>query len=211
VTKTQTPAANEPTASAEDIIGGSESALILLDVENRFFWQTQHGPELPAASLLPNLKQLLDVARARGVLRVVVSTILDEKADSDSWRRRRTHLRASMPWLYQHTEWSSQVAAPLVPRPDEIALKKLRPSAFYGTSLDIYLRSRGVRALVLAGLATNGAVLATFMDATSRDLHAFVVRDGVQGTSPQLHEAALSIIASSNLLDTEAVCRAWQV
>jgi nicotinamidase-related amidase len=116
-----------------------------------------------------------------------------------------------MPWLYQHTEWSSEVAAPLRPQPDEVAVKKLRPSAFHGTSLDIYLRSQDIRALVLAGLATNGAVLATFMEATSRDFFAFVVRDGVQGTTPQLHESALNIIAGGNLVDTDAVCQAWQV
>lgn len=199
-----------PPSRAEDIIAGAEVALILLDVENRFFWQTQDGPALPAAALIPSLKRLLNAARTRGVLRIVVSTVLDDKADSEAWRRRRSHLRESMPWLFQHTTWSSQVVPALQPQPDEITIRKLRPSAFYGTGLDIYLRSRGIKALVLAGVATNGAILATFMDAISRDLHAIVVRDGVQGTSPQLHESALNIIANSNLLDTDAVCSAWK-
>lgn len=195
---------------AADIIARSETALVLLDVENRFFWQSEGGSALPAAELIPNLTRLLDAARAKGVLRVIVSTDLDNRADSDSWRRRRNHWRQSMPWLSQHTAWSSMVAPPFVPQPDEVVVTKLRTSAFYGTNLDIYLRSRGVVALVLAGVATNGAVLATFLDAVSRDLHAFVVPDGVRGTSPALHEAALGIIGSGNLVDTAAVCRAWE-
>lgn len=194
---------------AEEIIANNETALVLLDVENRFFWQSPDGPALPAAELIPSLTRLLDAARAKGILRVIVSTILDERADSDSWRRRRSHLRQSMPWLSQHTEWSSQVAPPFRPRPEEITVAKLRMSAFYGTNLEIYLRSRGVQALVLAGVATNGAILATFLDALSRDLHAFVVRDGVRGTSPELHTAALDILGSGNLLDTSTVCQAW--
>ena len=194
----------------EQIIARSETALVLLDLENRFFWKSQDGPELPAAGLIPNLSRILGAAREKNVLRIIVSTILDERADSDSWRRRRSILRQSMPWLAQHTEWSSQVASPFLPQPDEITVTKLRMSAFHGTSLEIFLRSRGVQTLVLAGVATNGAILATFLDSLSHDLHAFVVRDAVQGTSPQLHDAALNIIASANLVDTSALCRVWQ-
>lgn len=197
--------------SAEEIIANSESALVLLDVENRFFWRSQDGPELPAAALIPNLTRILVAARARGILRVIVSTILDERADSDSWRRRRSILRQSMPWLAQHTEWSSQVAPLFRPQSEEIAIGKLRMSAFYGTNLGLYLRSRGIQVLVLAGVATNGAILATFLDSLSHDLHAFVVRDGVRGTSPELHDAALSIVASGNLVDTTALCQIWQL
>jgi nicotinamidase-related amidase len=195
---------------AEKIIAGTETAVILLDVENRFFWKSQDGPELPAAELIPNLARILGAARAKGALRVIVSTILDERADSDSWRRRRSILRQSMPWLARHTEWGSQVAPPFLPRPGEITVTKLRMSAFHGTSLEMYLRSRGVQTLVLAGVATNGAILATFLDSLSHDFHAFVVRDAVQGTSPELHDAALSIITSSNLVDTNSLCQAWQ-
>lgn len=195
---------------AEDIIANCETALVLLDVENRFFWKSQDGPALPAAELIPNLTRLLGAARARGALRVIVSTILDQRADSDSWRRRRSHLRESMPWLSQHTAWSSEVAPPFRPQPEEVAVTKLRMTAFHSTNLELYLRGRGVQALVLAGVATNGAILATFLDALSRDYHAFVVRDGVQGTSPTLHDAAINIIGGTNLVDTDAVCQAWQ-
>lgn len=195
---------------AEDVIAESKAALLLLDLENRFFWRSQDGPVLPAAELIPSLTQILGAARSRGLLRVIVSTQLDERADSDSWRRRRSHLRQSMPWLSQHTEWSSQVAPPFRAQPDEVVVTKLRMSAFHGTNLEIYLRSRDVRALVLAGLATNGAILATFFDALSRDFHAFVVRDAVQGTTPDLHDAALDIIGDANLVDTRLLCGTWQ-
>jgi nicotinamidase-related amidase len=196
--------------SPEQLLASHETALLLLDVERRFFWQAQGGPELPAASILAPLTRVLDAARARGVMRGFVVTALDPQADSDAWRRRRSYLRVNMPWLAQHSEWGSSLAEPFTPQPDEVVITKLRMSAFHGTALETYLRSRGVTAVILGGVASNGAILATSLDALSRDFHAIVLRDGVTGTSPELHQAAMAIVGAGNLVDTEAVCRVWQ-
>lgn len=54
---------------------------------------------------------------------------------------------------------------------------KKRVSAFSGSDLDMVLRGLGVRKLVLTGMATSSAVLATAFEACDRDFEVTVLRD----------------------------------
>ena len=55
------------------------------------------------------------------------------------------------------------------PFPGEPVIVKRRYSAFHGTELDVLLRSRGIRTIVLVGVAMNVCVEAAARDACMRD------------------------------------------
>jgi ureidoacrylate peracid hydrolase len=90
--------------------------------------------------------------------------------------------------------WDAEIIPALVPREDEIVIDKSRPSSFYGTRLEPFLTSLGVRSLVLAGVTTNICVETTARDAGQRDYRTYVVSDATAEYDPARHEHALTTI-----------------
>lgn len=62
-------------------------------------------------------------------------------------------------------------------RPGELVVRKTTCDAFYGTSLESELRSRGITTLLLTGFATDFCVDATLRSALSKDFAVVVVAD----------------------------------
>lgn len=90
--------------------------------------------------------------------------------------------------------WDAEIIPTLVPQQDEVVIDKSRPSSFYGTRLEPFLTSLGVRSLVLAGVTTNICVETTARDAGQRDYRTYVVRDATAEYDPARHEHALTTI-----------------
>ena len=59
----------------------------------------------------------------------------------------------------------------------QLVVTKNRVSAFHSTSLEQLLNVREIKHLVLAGLATSGCVLSTFVDGSDRDFKISVIED----------------------------------
>jgi nicotinamidase-related amidase len=64
---------------------------------------------------------------------------------------------------------------------------KRRIGAFAGSDLEIVLRSAGIEALVLAGVATSGVVLSTVRLAADMDYRLTVLADGCADADPEVH------------------------
>lgn len=63
-------------------------------------------------------------------------------------------------------------------RPTDRLIRKRRYSAFFGTELDLLLRSLGVEVLIVGGVATNVCCDSTIRDAFFRDYKPIVLSDG---------------------------------
>ena len=85
----------------------------------------------------------------------------------------------------------SQIVAQLQPRSGELVLRKIHPSAFFGTSLASWLSQRSVQTLLIAGCTTSGCVRASVVDAMCHGFRPLVVTDCVGDRSLQAHEANL--------------------
>lgn len=77
------------------------------------------------------------------------------------------------------------------PRADEFVIEKHRYSAFSCTELDNILRDRGIRTLVVTGVATNICVESTFRDGFHRGYYIAIPRDAVGSHNKDAHEATL--------------------
>ena len=73
------------------------------------------------------------------------------------------------------------------PRQDEPVIVKRRVNAFFGTDLDVILRSQGVDTLILMGHATSGVILSTVRYAADADYQLIVVEDGCADRDPEVH------------------------
>jgi nicotinamidase-related amidase len=78
--------------------------------------------------------------------------------------------------------------------PGDVTVHKHRSSAFFGTNLDMILRSNGIQTLVFTGCTTEGCVESTVRDAGFLDYFTVVARDGVQSDVPELHEASIRVM-----------------
>lgn len=77
------------------------------------------------------------------------------------------------------------------PRREDVIVKKSKPSGFFGTPLESYLRYDGIDTLVVAGVSTSGCVRASVNDAFSHNFRVIVVEEACGDRSPTAHRANL--------------------
>jgi nicotinamidase-related amidase len=82
----------------------------------------------------------------------------------------------------------------LEPRDDDYFILKPRHSAFYGTSLDVFLEHLGVETLILTGIAADICVLFTANDAYMREYRVLVPADCVDSENEADYEHALRLM-----------------
>jgi nicotinamidase-related amidase len=78
--------------------------------------------------------------------------------------------------------------------PADIIITKRQWGAFYGTELDLQLRRRGVRTIVLGGVATNFGVESTARDAWERGYEIVIAEDATSSFSGELHDFSMQQI-----------------
>jgi nicotinamidase-related amidase len=78
--------------------------------------------------------------------------------------------------------------------PGDIDVVKKQWGAFYGTQLDLQLRRRGVRTIVIGGIATNFGVESTARDAWERNYALVFVEDGMASFSEEWHRFSIDNI-----------------
>jgi nicotinamidase-related amidase len=90
-------------------------------------------------------------------------------------------------------DWSSLVPE-IGPAPTDLVVTKRQWGAFYGTELELQLSRRGIRALVMCGIATNFGVESTARDAFERGYHLVFAEDAMAGPSAEAHGFATKAI-----------------
>jgi len=79
-------------------------------------------------------------------------------------------------------------------QPGDIVILKRNWGAFHGTDLDLHLRRRGIKTIVLGGIATNFGVESTARDAWERNYELVVVEDACTTTTAEAHTLAFKYV-----------------
>jgi ureidoacrylate peracid hydrolase len=186
----------------------TKSAVVVVDMQNAF---AAKGGMLDIASMdiseaprvVRSIKAVLDAARQAGAL--VVHLQMGYKPDlsnsggpnSPNWHKELAmHLMNCRPELkgklLTEGTWDFEIVEDLKPDPRDLVVVKTRYSGFVGTTLDSQLRTRGIRYLFFAGIATNVCVESTLRDAYFQDYWPILIADGaMQAGPPSMHEATL--------------------
>src|SRR5436305_12089068 len=176
------------------------TALVMVDMQNAF---ASKGGMLdlagidvtPAAAAVANARVLLDVAHQVGVpvIYLVMGYPPDQSTaggeDSPNPRkeialclmRERPELRGK---LLTIGTWDFQIVDAMKPALDDPVITKSRYSGFAGTPLDALLRSRGIRTLLMAGIASNVCVESTLRDAYFHEYWAVMIEDATMPAGP---------------------------
>jgi nicotinamidase-related amidase len=82
----------------------------------------------------------------------------------------------------------------LGPCDGDVVVTKYNTGAFYGTDLNIQLGRRGIRDVVLVGIATNYGVEATARHAHERGYSVVLVADAMSAFGAEEHDLALRLV-----------------
>ena len=94
----------------------------------------------------------------------------------------------------------------LAPRSDETVITKSHRSGFTASPLETVLITKGIRELVVCGVATNACVEFTVRDAIDRGFDCVVVEDACAAVTPAQHELGIRSMANfCRVASTESV------
>jgi ureidoacrylate peracid hydrolase len=189
-------------------IDAAKTAVVVVDMQNAFASKGGMldiaGVDISGAeSVAGKIASVLE--RARGSAVPVVHLQMGYKPDQSNsggpnspnyhkelamtLMNRRTELRGK---LLTEGTWDFEIVDALKPKPEDIVVVKTRYSGFAGTPLDSILRTRGIRYLVFAGIATNVCVESTLRDAYFLDYWPILLRDGAMAAGgAAAHDASV--------------------
>jgi nicotinamidase-related amidase len=81
----------------------------------------------------------------------------------------------------------------LAPRADELVVQAHTYDKFYGTHLDLALRSQGIDRLMVTGVTTDVCVNATIIAGATRNYRMIAVPDGMATIHDHIHESCLQV------------------
>jgi ureidoacrylate peracid hydrolase len=174
-----------------------KTALLVIDMQN-YFVKTGHQGEIPAArEIVPNINRLAARLRRHGGHVVWVrngtrdtrqswSTLHECLMTPDRVERRLSEMDVDGDgYAYWHLNDI---------RPEDTQITKTRYSAFIqgASTLEQFLRDRGIDTLLITGTATNVCCESTARDAMMLNFKVAMVSDALATHSDEEHNASLS-------------------
>jgi len=177
---------------SSDTLDPASTALVLFDFLNGHVKNGDSASESRYAPVIANAVALLRTARAARMMVAYASaahradnaTSGRTVRDTDN-RLRPVHEPSDTRFtpIIRAGTWEARVIDELAPEDVDYVVPKYRWSALYQTYLDLALRSRGVRTIVLAGGSTDVGVASTTYAARDMDYSVVIASDAC--TSPE--------------------------
>ncbi len=154
----------------------STTAIVAIDLQKGIVAMPGSSPYTPQ-EVLARAAQLLDAGRAAGAQVVLVR--VGRSADGrdalltpvdEGWR----------PSAPPSPDWS-ELHPDLKPQEGDVLILKRQWGAFYGTDLDLQLRRRGIKTVVLCGIATEFGVESTARAAHEHGYAVVLAEDAMTG------------------------------
>jgi ureidoacrylate peracid hydrolase len=184
------------------------AAVVVVDMQNAFASKggmfDLSGLDISGAQrVIATQKKLLQAAREASLQVVYLVMGYDAELttsggpESPNWHkelalllmRKQPELRGK---VLTQGQWDWEIVDELRPQPGDLVVNKTRYSGFCGTPLDSLLRTRGIKTLFFAGIATNICVESTLRDAFFLDYWPVLLRDAtLQAGPPLLQEATI--------------------
>jgi maleamate amidohydrolase len=167
---------------------GSRPVVLVIDVNYAFCgdrpepilesvkrWRNSCGSE--AWDAVARTVELLATARSKRIPVLYSTAGTTLPARFGTGRATGKNRRRSEDRLPEQVTKGNEIVAPIEPQPQDIVIRKTRPSVFFGTPLVSYLNELKADTLICCGVSTSGCVRATVVDAFSYGYHVGVVEE----------------------------------
>jgi len=189
------------------------SALVVIDLANDFVYPggviaDAGGPayQALAQAIIPNLKRLIDAARAAGIT-VFYATDAHTPAD--------TELRKWPPHAMKGTQLA-EIVPQLAPQPGDLVIQKTTYSPFASSDIEAQLKQQGIERLYITGLHTDCCARHTSGDAFQKGYDLVWITDALAAFTDEAHRAGLEYFkawyasdAERQLITTEQAVAQW--
>lgn len=186
----------------------SQTALIVVDMQNAYASQGGYldlaGFDVTATKpVIDKIKQAVDIAHQSGIQVIYFRNGWDNKyVEAGGSGSPNYHKSNALKTMRKNPEiegtllakggWDYELVDELSPEPQDIVIDKPRYSGFANTNFDSVLRSRGIRNLLLTGIATNVCVESTLRDGFFLEYFGVLLDDACYQAGPvEAHEATL--------------------
>lgn len=178
----------------------SETALLFVDPYNDFL--SEGGKLWPLVSevaasvqLHDNLRAIVVAARQTGVAIFIVPHHKAEPDDFEGWAHPTPYqLRTAKAQAFAKGSWGGDWHPDFAPQPgDTVTKEHWTGSGFANTDLDMLLKQRGIRNVILIGLVANTCVEGTARQAVDLGYHVTLVRDASAAFSMDAMHAAFDV------------------
>jgi len=163
------------------------TALILIDLQKGIAGRSTAPHSAP--EVIANAVRIADRCRAAGATVILVRVAFA----ADGSDRLLTPTDEQFPSAPPAPDWS-EIVPELGPRPGDLIVTKRQWGAFYGTDLELHLRRRGIKTIVIGGISTNFGVESTARDAWERNFAMVLVEDAMAAMSADAHAFAITNI-----------------
>jgi nicotinamidase-related amidase len=178
------------------------TALLVVDMQNDYCSvggaSDRNGRDLSMVqAILPAMRDLIDGARQSGIPIIFTKYTVGPGTAGLSGPEilRRGMIFAGVDSTIKGT-WGHDIVSELPYHADkDLVVEKRRLNSFVGTDLDLTLRARGVKTLVMAGVVTQGCVESTVRDAVGHDYYVAVAEDCCASTDAELHRMGITGMA----------------
>ena len=180
---------------------GERPVILVVDV-NYNFTGDKPEPILDSIKRWPNscgedawesmrhIRSLIEAGRAKGIPVIYTTgTMRSDGWDRGSWAWKNSRTGE---WRSQHEGHKSnldgnEINPEIAPAPQDIIIRKLKPSGFHGTPLSSFLTNLKADSIIMVGTTTSGCVRASVIDAFSENYHVALVEEGCFDRSEASH------------------------
>jgi len=174
------------------------TAIIVVDMQNAFvskggFFDLMGIDVSQCQKAIDPIKEITSAARAKLIKIIYIafrySPDLCELGNPSLpyWYKEARSYREHPEWrdkLLIRGTWGADIVKELEPQEGDILIEKPRYSAFFGTSLDVTLRTLDIKYLVFAGVAMNICVEASLRDAYYNGYFPVLIVDATAPIGP---------------------------
>jgi nicotinamidase-related amidase len=195
----------------EEFVRPSHAALVLWDMQKGLAGKASNVEEVSR-----NAAALIESADKAGVLVVWSRHILPPLELTVGpfllflMRKQKVDRPSKLRPFMQRGMEETEFLPGFEPAEHHVVLEKSMPSLFVDTPLDLRLKARGVKSIVLAGVATDIGIEFTARHAVATGYYAVVAEDAAGAYSPEAHDRSITFLRTSHIVATTSeICAVW--
>src|ERR1700738_5058597 len=207
-----------------ELVYPQHTALVVVDMQNDFCKPTwafdQLGIDLSMyPEMIPYLARLIKGAREQKVPIIYIQmTVLPGRiSESPAQIRFNMRLHLASHYVTEPLRYTvdgtpgQEIIDELKPQPGDLVVRKYRSSGFWGTNLDMLLRSNDIKSVIMTGCTTEGCVESTARDALFNDYYVVVPEDCMASDDRRQHEASLFLMRHRfDVVSSDDILSSWQ-